>query len=67
MRLRRPCFMAPHAFFRLASLPLTSIGKLDRRALPDHAPAHLPGNAYEAPQREVEIALAPICARARGI
>ncbi|WP_425331451.1 non-ribosomal peptide synthetase, partial [Pseudomonas syringae] len=67
MRARLPGYMVPRAFTRLASLPLTANGKLDRRALPDPDPAYLLGNAYEAPQGEVEIAMAVIWAEVLGI
>ncbi|WP_404944340.1 amino acid adenylation domain-containing protein [Pseudomonas syringae] len=67
MRARLPGYMVPRAFTRLASLPLTANGKLDRRALPDPDPAYLLGNAYEAPQGEVEIAMAAIWAQVLGI
>ncbi|WP_226488293.1 non-ribosomal peptide synthetase [Pseudomonas sp. B20] len=67
MRARLPGYMVPRAFTRLAALPLTANGKLDRRALPDPDPAYLLGNAYEAPQGEVEIAMAAIWAQVLGI
>ncbi|RMM68542.1 hypothetical protein ALP76_05214 [Pseudomonas savastanoi pv. glycinea] len=67
MRARLPGYMVPRAFTRLASLPLTANGKLDRRALPDPAPAYLLGQAYEAPKSEVEIAMAAIWARVLGV
>ncbi|MFD1029829.1 phosphopantetheine-binding protein, partial [Paraburkholderia sabiae] len=64
---RLPDYMVPSAFVRLAALPLTVNGKLDRKALPapdDEAYAH---RAYEAPQGEVEITLAQIWAELLGV
>ncbi|UUM21367.1 non-ribosomal peptide synthetase [Mycoavidus sp. SF9855] len=64
---RLPEYMVPTAFVRLDALPLTPNGKLDRRALPapdDEAFAH---QVYEAPQGEIETALAGIWAELLGL
>ncbi|MGY3133838.1 amino acid adenylation domain-containing protein [Bradyrhizobium sp. USDA 4501] len=64
---RLPDYMVPGAFVRLAALPLTVNGKLDRNALPapdDEAYAH---RAYEPPQGEIETALATIWAELLGV
>ncbi|MGL3111183.1 non-ribosomal peptide synthetase [Bradyrhizobium sp. BR 1432] len=62
-----PEYMVPSALVRLAALPLTVNGKLDRKALAapdDEAYAH---RAYEPPQGEIEITLAQIWAELLGV
>ncbi|WP_445497013.1 amino acid adenylation domain-containing protein [Photorhabdus sp. SF281] len=60
LRALLPDYMVPAAFVRLDAFPLTPNGKLDRRALPEPDQNAFAHQAYEAPQGEVEIALAAI-------
>jgi amino acid adenylation domain-containing protein len=62
-----PAYMVPAAFVALAALPLTPNGKLDRAALPAPDAAALHARGYEAPEGEVEAALAAIWAEALGL
>jgi arthrofactin-type cyclic lipopeptide synthetase B len=62
-----PGYMVPLAFIRLQSLPLTSHGKLDRRALPDPDQNDLAGQAYEAPHGSVEVTMAELWAQVLGV
>ncbi|WP_338835114.1 amino acid adenylation domain-containing protein [Bradyrhizobium septentrionale] len=64
---RLPDYMVPAAFVRLAALPLTVNGKLDRKALPGPADAAYALAAYEAPRGEVETMLAGIWAELLGV
>src|SRR6185437_3988666 len=55
-----PQYMVPSAFVVLETLPLTTNGKLDRRALPAPDQSSYSSREYEAPRGEVEEVLAGI-------
>ncbi|KAF9343421.1 hypothetical protein BGX26_005771, partial [Mortierella sp. AD094] len=57
-----PDYMVPAAFVQLDIFPLTSNGKLDRRALPEPDIDAFVSQEYEAPQSEIESTLATIWA-----
>ncbi|MCZ4093238.1 phosphopantetheine-binding protein [Ensifer psoraleae] len=59
--------MVPAAFVRLEALPLTPNGKLDRKALPAPDDDAYARRVYEAPQGEIETALAAIWAELLGV
>jgi acyl carrier protein len=60
VRATLPEQMIPSVFMTLEALPLTANGKLDRRALPAPQANAEGSREYEAPQGEVESALAEI-------
>ncbi|WP_156397058.1 AMP-binding protein, partial [Noviherbaspirillum sp. Root189] len=62
-----PEYMVPAAYVQLDTLPLTPNGKLDRQALPAPEGDAYASHAYEAPQGEVETALAAIWAEVLGV
>lgn len=62
-----PEYMVPAAFVRLDAFPVTPNGKLDRRALPAPEGDAFARQMYEAPQGEIEDALATIWAELLGV
>jgi amino acid adenylation domain-containing protein len=62
-----PPYMLPSAFVMLESFPVTPNGKLDRSALPALDHGLVASAEYEAPQGEVEVALARIWQRLLGL
>ena len=60
-----PDYMVPAAITMLDRLPLNANGKIDRRALP--APVFDAGDAYEAPEGELETQLAQLWAEVLGV
>ncbi|WP_129782635.1 non-ribosomal peptide synthetase [Peristeroidobacter soli] len=67
LRALVPEHMVPSAFVILESLPLTPSGKLDRRALPIPEMGAYALEAYEAPQGEIEQAVAEIWQELLGV
>jgi acyl carrier protein len=69
LRAELPEYMVPASFAVLAAFPLSSNGKVDRKALPALAApeAQREVRPYEAPRTEVEAALATICGEALGV
>ncbi|KAF9279675.1 hypothetical protein BGZ68_007778 [Mortierella alpina] len=55
-----PDYMVPSAFVRMDAFPLLSSGKLDRRSLPAPSEDDYARQAYEAPQSEIEVAIASV-------
>jgi aryl carrier-like protein len=68
MAERVPAYMIPQQFVLLDSLPLTSNGKVDRKALPEPGGERpeLEGQ-YVAPRTELEESIAGLCADILGV
>jgi len=64
---RLPDYMVPAAFVTLDTLPLTPNGKLDRKALPAPDGEAYARRVYEAPQGEIEQALAQLWTELLGV
>jgi amino acid adenylation domain-containing protein len=60
-----PDYMIPSQFIQMEKIPLTTSGKIDRKALPD--PKIQAGKDYTAPRHELEKKLAEIWSRILGI
>jgi amino acid adenylation domain-containing protein len=63
LRQRLPEYMVPSAFVVLPALPLTSNGKVDRKALPPPEASALSQRTFLAPRTDTERALADIWAQ----
>ena len=66
MKERLPEYMVPTAFVSLEALPLTSNGKIDRRALPDSS-AGRDEEGFVAPRNPTEEMVAAVCAEVLGL
>jgi len=68
MRQKMPEYMVPATFLTLKQLPMTSSGKVDRRALPAPEAGHSDlEQEHLAPRSAVEEVLAQICAEVLGL
>lgn len=62
-----PAYMIPRHFCKLEAMPLTSNGKLDRKALPEPLKMEVNAAEFIAPRTEAEAALASVWQEVLGI
>jgi amino acid adenylation domain-containing protein len=62
-----PEYMVPAYFIQLENMPLTSNGKVDRRALPEPDSSMVVGTEYEAPRNVIEEKLVDIWSEVLGV
>ncbi len=67
LKERLPAYMVPSAFVPLAAMPLTSNGKIDRRALPAPTVHTAPRAAYRAPQSGMERTITSVWQELLGV
>ncbi|MDL2145542.1 phosphopantetheine-binding protein, partial [Flavobacterium tructae] len=67
LKLSLPEYMVPQLWVTLEKMPLTSNGKLDKKALPDPDGSDLSSTEYVAPRNETETQLAAIWQNLLGV
>jgi acyl-coenzyme A synthetase/AMP-(fatty) acid ligase len=60
LKERLPDYMIPAQWVEMESFPVTSSGKIDKKALPDPDASELLSNEYQAPSNETETVLAEV-------
>ncbi|WP_149096496.1 non-ribosomal peptide synthetase [Paenibacillus terrae] len=65
LKMQLPDYMIPASFVRLKQLPLTSNGKVDKRALPE--PTDNCASEYSVPANEMEVALVSLFEDVLGV
>ncbi|MEP6583183.1 MAG: amino acid adenylation domain-containing protein, partial [Ginsengibacter sp.] len=60
LRMKLPDYMVPSIWIKMERLPLTSNGKINKKALPVPDLSDLSGKEYQAPRNEIEVKLAQI-------
>jgi amino acid adenylation domain-containing protein len=67
LKERLPSYMVPNYYVKLESIPLTSNGKVDRKALPDPEGTGMQKATYVAPVKETEKKLVKIWSEVLGV
>ncbi len=67
LKANLPAYMVPALWVQMASIPVTTNGKVNRKALPDAGNNATGKNEYVAPQNEVEEKLASIWSDLLGV